>query len=94
MNSLRSLVRQAAVSRQFVAKRTITSTPASLSDHLFIVSEHHFQVFNLTLFDSIVIHLITMPVLHLNSMRITKSVLQKLSKNTLNNIRRVPLCHF
>lgn len=41
MNSMRSLVRQAAkpLARQTFAKRTISSTPASLSDALFIVSK-------------------------------------------------------
>lgn len=40
MNSMRSLVRQAAkpLARQAFVKRNITSTPAALSDALFIVS--------------------------------------------------------
>lgn len=51
MNSMRSLIRQAAkpMARNAFAKRTISSSPASLSDALFVVRHDKFFFFLIVL---------------------------------------------
>lgn len=50
MNSMRSLIRQAAkpMARNAFAKRTISSSPASLSDALYVV-RHDDKIFLIVL---------------------------------------------
>jgi hypothetical protein len=88
MNSMRSLVRQAAkpLAYNSFAKRTISSSRAALSDALFVVNDRHILFFTHTILiyniiiigitennNSIVIHPTTIPKFLLSLMPITKS---------------------